>query len=583
MKQVLRTILVAAFFVGSQPAIAGTCPAIGAAPRTIASSAETYATTKGFSLRDDGVVLYDYGKAFNGLGKWADPFFNSNYALGLYRDFLDTNCTDEKLKEQFLNIADWMIAEGKTRGDMLVWEYPFSDPNFQLAPGWISGIGQSRMASVLLRANAVTGRSEYKAAAEAAMRAYEHTITEGGVMVYEGDVAWLEEMADIKGNSFKVLNGHITGLAGILDYYAITKDEKWMSVVKRGVAAVKRDIPKFDAGFSSYYSLKMPSNARPIAPRVEYNALHVSQLVWMYENFRDPEFLKWAMRFHAYDMNDDKYSASSSIDPTNHGPASLRGLYGDHYWSASQFPADVSIKLSRLEKITGVAVDINIAEERPINFSVEARLGGKPVSQKLVQGNAAIHLDVLFDAPVDADEVVVSFKDTADKDILAIKSLMVLRAVPQYAAVANDCNFRIRGMHDPAEYSLNDALDAGPHQMNTYCAGWILLPLDAGETSVFAEGGDEASGNFTLETSSDLSSWDLVGRIPSAGGVLHGLKHKYLRVSFNESMKSIRHIALGSEVAMNELKLSASRRLEASAASVTGRRFPFPGTAAQIQ
>ncbi|KAG0919593.1 hypothetical protein G6F32_016064 [Rhizopus arrhizus] len=111
------------------------------------------------------------------------------------------------------------------------------------------------------------------------MRAYEHTITEGGVMVYEGDVAWLEEMADIKGNSFKVLNGHITGLAGILDYYAITKDEKWMAVVKRGVAAVKRDIPKFDAGFSSYYSLKMPSNARPIAPRVEYNALHVQRIV----------------------------------------------------------------------------------------------------------------------------------------------------------------------------------------------------------------------------------------------------------------------------------------------------------------
>ncbi|CAB3715384.1 hypothetical protein CEY09_30830 [Achromobacter marplatensis] len=576
MKQVLRKILVAAFFVGSQPVIAGTCPAIGAAPRTIASSAETYATTKGFSLRDDGVVLYDYGKAFNGLGKWADPFFNSNYALGLYRDFLDTNCTDEKLKEQFLNIADWMIAEGKTRGDMLVWEYPFSDPNFQLAPGWISGIGQSRMASVLLRANAVTGRSEYKAAAEAAMRAYEHTITEGGVMVYEGDVAWLEEMADIKGNSFKVLNGHITGLAGILDYYAITKDEKWMSVVKRGVAAVKRDIPKFDAGFSSYYSLKMPSNARPIAPRVEYNALHVSQLVWMYENFGDPEFLKWAMRFHAYDMNDDKYSASSSIDPTNHGPASMRGLYGDHYWSASQFPADVSIKLSGIEKISGVAIDTNIVQERPINFSVEARLGGKPVSQKLVQGNEAIHLDVLFDAPIAADEVLVSFKDTADKDILAIRSLMVLRTFPRYSAIANDCNFRIRGMHDPAQYNLNDALNSGPHQMSTYCAGWILLPRDKDMTMLYAAGGYGATGSFRVESSDDLVNWKKIGSVPAAGGEVGGLANSYVRVSFDEGMTSIREVSLSPESVLEWRKPTTPAW---SDSRISGNPLPAPGSA----
>ncbi|WP_424624430.1 D-glucuronyl C5-epimerase family protein [Achromobacter marplatensis] len=576
MKQVLRKILVAAFFVSSHSAIAGTCPSIGAAPRTIASSAETYATTKGFSLREDGVVLYDYGKAFNGLGKWADPFFNSNYALGLYRDFLNTNCTDEKLKEQFLNIADWMIAEGKTRGDMLVWEYPFSDPNFQLAPGWISGIGQSRMASVLLRANAVTGKSEYKAAAEAAMRAYEHTITEGGVMVYEGDVAWLEEMADIKGNSFKVLNGHITGLAGILDYYAITKDEKWMAVVKRGVAAVKRDIPKFDAGFSSYYSLKMPSNARPIAPRVEYNALHVSQLIWMYENFGDPEFLTWAMRFHAYDMNDDRYSASSSIDPINHGPTSLRGLYGDHYWSASQFPADVSIKLSGIEKITGVAIDINIAQERPINFSVEARLGGKPVSQKLVRENAAIHLDVLFDAPIDADEVLVSFKDTADKDILAIKSMMVLRESPRYSAVANDCNFRIRGMHDPAEYNLNDALNPGPHQMHTYCAGWIVLPRDKDMTMLYAAGGYGATGGFVVESSDDLVDWKKIGSVPAAGGEVEGLTNSYVRVSFDETMTTIREVFLSGDSVIEWRKPSIPAWGDSR---ISGNALPAPGSA----
>ncbi|WZB75412.1 D-glucuronyl C5-epimerase family protein [Achromobacter insuavis] len=474
MKNILIKMVAAVLLAGSASAIAGPCPAIGAAPRTISSSAEIYATTNGFSLREDGVVLYDYGKAFNGLGKWADPFFNSNYALGLYRDYLASNCSDDSLREKFLGIADWMISEGKTRGDMLVWEYPFSDPNFQLEPGWISGIGQSRMASVLLRAHAVTGKDRYKAAAEAAMRAYEHTISDGGVMVYEGDAAWLEEMADIKGNSFKVLNGHITGLAGILDYYAITKDKKWMHLVERGVAAVKRDIPKFDAGFSSYYSLKMPSNARPIAPRVEYNALHVSQLIWMYENFGDPVFLKWAMRFHAYDMNNDQYSASSSIDPINHGPAALRGLYGDHYWSASKFPVDVLIKLNHGERITGVALDVNTYQERPINFSVQARLLGKVVSEKSVSANSEKNLDVLFDSPISADEVVVTFRDTADKDILAIKSLMVLRAIPKYSAIANDCNFRIRGMEDPADYNLNDALNFGESQMITYCAGWVL-------------------------------------------------------------------------------------------------------------
>jgi len=520
-------------------ATATICPSVPPAQRTTFISAEAYATSAGFSLRDDGILLFDYGKAFDGLGKWADPYFNSNYALALYRDYLQTDCKDDEVRQKFLRVADWMIAEGKQRGEMLVWEYPFSDPNFRLDPGWISGIGQSRIAGVLVRAHAMSADKKYKKAASAAMAAYEHSIAEGGVMTFDGDVAWLEEMADPKGNSFKVLNGHITGLAGIMDYYTVTHEQKWQDLIQKAVAAVKRDVHLFDAGFSSYYSLKMPSNDRPIAPRLEYNAGHVGQLIWMCEQFGDSEFLRWAMRFHAYDANQDRYTASSSIDPVAHGPEGVKALYGDHYWSSGVFPAVLTVDLPAIDRVRGLAIDANLMDERPLNFNVTAWKNGVKVAESSIKDNHLRHIDVIFDKPVDADRVVATFLDTSGKDILAIKALMVLRDIPHYGAAMNECNATFRRI---IPHPILGDVPGSP--VRPRCDGWVILPREYAEGTLKIEAADDGEGQFTVSYSDDLEKWVPAGEIPASGGELSIAEGKFVRLAFQVTIGTTNKIWL---------------------------------------
>ncbi|MDT1000474.1 D-glucuronyl C5-epimerase family protein, partial [Pseudomonas aeruginosa] len=75
-------------------------------------------------------------------------------------------------------------------GDIASWPLPFRDKNFDLDPGWISGIGQSRIAGVLLRAEAITDDAELHEIARKALHAYDVDIKDGGVVTVDDQVTW---------------------------------------------------------------------------------------------------------------------------------------------------------------------------------------------------------------------------------------------------------------------------------------------------------------------------------------------------------------------------------------------------------
>ncbi|WP_165899925.1 D-glucuronyl C5-epimerase family protein [Borborobacter arsenicus] len=197
--------------------------------------------------------MFDYGNRYGGgVGKFRNPYFITNYANALYRDYLDTNCSKVDLLHQFMLQADYLLSSAVRHGQLAEWPYPFPIEEYGIPAGWISGIGQARIAGVLQRASALTGEAKYHEAAEAAMEAYVNSPKDGGVATIDGEVTWVEEYADPTGTSYKVLNGHVTALGGILDYFEITGEKKWKAVFDSGVAAVARDIEKFDTGFLSF-------------------------------------------------------------------------------------------------------------------------------------------------------------------------------------------------------------------------------------------------------------------------------------------------------------------------------------------
>jgi len=519
-----------------------TCPAIGVAERTPHAPGLSYATSGKFTLSENGIALFDYGTNYNNLGKWANPYFNSNFANALYRDWLLTKCTDDSLKEKFLRVADWYVTTAEIKNGMALWTYPFHNQYFDLESGWISGIGQARIAGVLYRANAVHPKESYKKTADLAMESYTHELTKGGVITLDNGVTWIEEAPDPKGRSYKVLNGHITALAGLVDIYDITKDTRWKDLIQQGEAAVARDLSQFDGGFISYYSLDWPSPTRRMAERGGYNSLHVDQLLWMYEYFQDPKYLKWAAHFQSYEMNSDKYTATYSVNAKTNGPERAKAIMFGASWTTNEFPTTFTITPEKATRVKGIAIDALDHARRPIDFTVIAYMKGREVARKEVSGNDKLWTDVLFKWPVLADKIDVTF--TKGDRITAITSIMAIRKDIELAPVTNQCNYRRKSGTNDIVYTVNSALSSDPGEsMPVRCDGWVFLPMEKGKPYLRATAHGAKGAEFTVLESWDMKKWKEVKRIPISSGEPVRINAKYAMIEFKREAHEIREIS----------------------------------------
>jgi len=527
-------ILIFGLFLSTGSAVAG-CPEIGAPPRTITSPAKDYANSGNFSLDEDGILIYDYGEAYGKLGKYHNPYFISNYAGALYRDYLNASCEDAGVESSFLKQARWLLRSGVRRGNTLVWTYEFPNERFDLKSGWISGIGQARIAGILQRAYALTADVAFHEAAEAAMEVYRVPLKDGGVVTLDEDATWIEEAPHPGGISFKILNGHITALAGIRDFFQITKEAEWKEVFDRGVRAVERDISKFDAGFSSNYSLAI-AVGRLTAPPDGYNALHVDQLLWLYDETSKPIFLEWASRFRAFQTVGDKYSAKGSVDPIHHGPDQAAGFYGSKYWSHSDFPTWLRVDMPESEEIARFELDSNGLKASPRDFTLSAltREGWREVYS--VKGNEKDTLSIIFEKPILASAFRIDIESDNGNRNTAIQAAMPVRANPHYAPVANFCNWRTGNMEQ--------AEDGNPETaMKVFCPGFIIVPMET--YSRLAISASAAPGErFKIESSSDLTDWTNVQWLDAARtpGVVH-VGGRYARISFDAGVTGINELS----------------------------------------
>lgn len=479
------------------------------------------------------MLFYDYGERYGNLGKFRNPYFISNYANALYRDYLATLCRDESLLASFLTQADFLYSSAEMRNGMAVWAYPFPGEAFDLEPGWISGIGQARIAGVLERAFVLTNESRFDLRAKAAMLVFRVAPGDGGVATIDHDVTWFEEAADPGGASYKILNGHITALAGVLDIYQITGYEEWKELFDRGVAAVRRDIAQFDAGFLSYYSLASP-RIRQMAARNDYNATHVHQLIWLYEQVNDPIFLEWASRFRAYEINSDIYSAKGSVDPSGHGPDQAAGYYGGHYWSHNQFPTWLQVDVGKSAFFRGIAIHGGGEASSPRDYSVSARVDGDWRIIARDQGNADLRRVIDFTYPVLADAFRLDIESDNGNRNVAIQAFMPIRAEAGYAALANECNYYPFFIAPYSDYTWSD--------IKPRCDGWILIPTD-GRAGLKVEAEGNSNARIVIERSDDLSNWMPVADV-GLDADIDFPSSKYIRLSFKKDIKLISKLIL---------------------------------------
>jgi hypothetical protein len=241
-------------------------------------------------LDDNGVLIYKipYTNTWDYY-----PIHIGNFALSNINKY--NKVKDERYKKIFFNQLNWLYNNLKIEKNFAVFHHHFKVPfyNFTNVP-WVHGLAQGHCLNVLLNAYELTQEKKYLKRAEEVYNSFEVEIQKGGVKFTDkrGNI-WLEEYALLPPPH--VLNGFITILFSIKNFYEVTKNAKPKKMWEEGLKTIKNNLPKYDTGYWSIYNLihNIPSTEK-------YHKFHVKQLKRLYIITEDSFFNIYAKRWEDY-------------------------------------------------------------------------------------------------------------------------------------------------------------------------------------------------------------------------------------------------------------------------------------------
>ena len=244
-----------------------------------------------------GVPLIDYGGT---VGVRYNPWAVSHYALAIFQKFLQTG--DPCYKKRFLILSDWLVAHGQLQphNNTILWIYDFDYPPAIKAP-WFSALAQSVAISVLLRSYLLVGQSKYLQTAQGAFQAFTLDISQGGVSTRDSNgYLFFEETVPVR--IYHILNGFISSLWGIYEYWAVTQEHQAQALFEEGLRSLEYYLPQYDVGWASLYSLfhlKSGSRLKDVASPF-YHEFHVKQLNVLYRLSGCALFDEYHQRWQSY-------------------------------------------------------------------------------------------------------------------------------------------------------------------------------------------------------------------------------------------------------------------------------------------
>lgn len=507
------------------------------------TSASEFSSGRGYSLDSNGVLLYDYGSRYKNLGKFHNPTFIAAYANALYRDFLSG---DKQAKEKFLQQVNYLIYHAKNDVTGVYWTYPFVNEHFLAPKNWYSAMTSGRILGLLVRAHALTQDNKYMVIAAKVFKKLSLKRELGGMMTYGKDgTAWLEEVAYPGSESFKVLNGHIFGLAGVYDYAQYIKSKEANNLLEKGIKAVENNLDSFDSGFLSYYSEKSPvKEDRLFAERGGYNVIHIQQLLWLYEITENADFLQKASSFQFYETNYPDISVSHSTNSETHGPEKMNLTFGTNYWSSYEFPVQIMLDLKQISFLRGIVILGHTLRSSPRDFFIESSIdhkNWKGLAKEIA--NRQLRKTILFTYLVEARYLRITVNSDNGNGAVALDGFGLLYEKNK-SPVMNFSNYSV---------GLKKLIDSdkatGVEPRND---GWLLLDGDAsyGELKIYGFFNVEEFDrhDFYISGSDDLNSWSkLDGAWLIKSNIvsfdLPQRKYKYYRISFlNKFMSKIDEI-----------------------------------------
>lgn len=190
-------------------------------------------------------------QVYPGQGLQLQPLGNFGKANALYNACTDPNpklppCDREALR----SLLDWMLAVAGRRGDFTAWEYFFRFGGG--TPPWTSGLSQGTAVQAMARGGSLLGDTAYRDAAIAGLGAFETPAPLGVRVPSAGGAHYLIYSFDRR---LRVLNGFLQAVTGLYDVARITGDPRAQALFAAGDRAARREIPRYDTGKWSRYSL----------------------------------------------------------------------------------------------------------------------------------------------------------------------------------------------------------------------------------------------------------------------------------------------------------------------------------------
>lgn len=194
-------------------------------------------------------LVYQY---YAGQGLQLQPLANFGKANALWNACKGigvepgTPCEPDRLRL----LLDELHATASTRAGFKTWEYFFSFGGG--LPPWTSGLSQGTGIQAMARGSDLLGDRKYALLAREALGAFE-VGPPAGVRVYaNGGRHYLIYSFS---SGLRVLNGFLQALIGLHDYATLEDSAKARALFKAGDRAARREVPRFDTGAWSLYSL----------------------------------------------------------------------------------------------------------------------------------------------------------------------------------------------------------------------------------------------------------------------------------------------------------------------------------------
>jgi hypothetical protein len=172
-----------------------------------------------------------------------------------------------------------------------------SDSANTLSTPWYSGMAQGEMLTVLARLYKLTGDTDYLEFARKVFQAF--LILQGNgdrwvARIDKDGYYWIEEYP-LDDRPAQTLNGFVTAVFGIYEYYLVSQDPRALEVWELSLTTLKTYLPSFYRdGQSSLYCLGHRHEANP-----GYHKLHISQMYDLNHLTQDPFFLIMAEAFES--------------------------------------------------------------------------------------------------------------------------------------------------------------------------------------------------------------------------------------------------------------------------------------------